>query len=654
MRINGRGKMRKNRAFDLRKEGKLDEALAVATEELEMYRNLWNLRAYIWVLADLLKTEKVKNSPEEKQLYEKKMRDLGTSSFQDKDDRALLNTMCYLLLGEATAEKIKQASNLFFEKNFREAILLYEKLAKVDENIPFIAYLYAKTIYHYTKDLLKAENYSHAKRILYSYFTSGIANYMKSEIEEPSRSSFLEDMSAEAEHHHWILVLARITKKSPKCEFDMGRFAKLWDLKYLSHRDFTATQKGDIKYPSLAASILKYASQDALKNYNKEIAEYLIPYIDKFIKKDPENYGALYKTRCYQALQKNDEAEQCIKEVIKNNPADWAWKFLGELYLEKDENVAFSCFCRSLQHTSKIKSVRTIKLALALLLIKRQDYSRAKTELEEMVKDSENRGYDLLKKVKELSQEDWYETTKALESNKSFYYANSGLAESIAYNDIPWQDAFMGGVFENKENKKKQTIYLITKDCAIKISCSISKIPSNLTAKNTPVKVKYSIDSQRKYRVYMIEARESHDTWENISPRLAVVYHINEEKKIAHLAIDRQMGGILQLSEIDVKLKYLDVVEVHLIKKPRNYNARFIKKSDQPIPPHLIHSFIGQISTSGNVGFVDDIFIPADLLAEADIDDADFVEGMAVLNYNKKREAWGWKAYQIVRLEESD
>jgi hypothetical protein len=58
--------------------------------------------------------------------------------------------------------------------------------------------------------------------------------------------------------------------------------------------------------------------------------------------------------------------------------------------------------------------------------------------------------------------------------------------------------------------------------------------------------------------------------------------------------------------------------------------------------------FSDDIREENGMGFTDDgIFIPPPLIREHSISDGDFVSGHAVLNYNKKRSEWGWKAISI-------
>lgn len=645
--------MKKIDPYTLGQEGKLDEALDLATEQMKQDpKNSQNQKNYYWTLVNLLKSEEVRNSPQKEQLYKEKFHAFGRINFIKGGDPKLLYSISRALMDESTLKKVKQAEQFREEKQYLQAHQLYRDLANEAKNIPAIATSYAWILYHYCQEQIIEKKYDRAKKVLHYYLSSDISTYIKSEGKE---SSYLGMIAPKIWAHSYMLILAKRMRDHFEAQFDMGVFAKLWDLKYLTTKDFTPDKsENGTEFTSLASKVIRYAAKDAFQKRNKEIAEYLMPYIDKFISKEPNKYWEYSKAKCLLTLENVDEAILYIKEVIKTNSASWAWKYLGDIYLEKDENIAFSCYCKALQDGGDIEYLRKIKIALANLLIKREDFPRAKTEFEEVIKNCHERNDKISEPVKNIIKEPWYETTPALESNRSFYYDNGLAAEAVLYDDIPWQDAFIGDIFENKDNKKKQIIYLITKDCAVKISCSISKIPSHLKAKNTPIKVKCDEDVQGKYRIYMIEARESHDTWENISPCLAVVSYINYEKKIAHLLVDKNINCTLQLSEIDVELKYLDVVEVYLIKEHLYCNAMFIKKSNQQIPEHLTTSFIGRISTSGDVGFVNDVFVPPNLLIEANIEDADSVEGLAIRNYNKKRKMWGWKAYHIVRLEKSD
>ncbi len=62
---------------------------------------------------------------------------------------------------------------------------------------------------------------------------------------------------------------------------------------------------------------------------------------------------------------------------------------------------------------------------------------------------------------------------------------------------------------------------------------------------------------------------------------------------------------------------------------------------------NIVKQFNSRVKVSNGLGFTDDdIFIDRPLVERYSIEEDDFVSGMAVLNYNKKRSIWGWKQLQ--------
>lgn len=62
---------------------------------------------------------------------------------------------------------------------------------------------------------------------------------------------------------------------------------------------------------------------------------------------------------------------------------------------------------------------------------------------------------------------------------------------------------------------------------------------------------------------------------------------------------------------------------------------------------NILKSFSGIINTKGEVGFVDDVFIDANLMQEH-YEYATTINGIAIINYNKKKGVWGWRAVKIL------
>ena len=59
----------------------------------------------------------------------------------------------------------------------------------------------------------------------------------------------------------------------------------------------------------------------------------------------------------------------------------------------------------------------------------------------------------------------------------------------------------------------------------------------------------------------------------------------------------------------------------------------------------VLKPFNDDVEVRNGLGFTSTgIFIPPDIVAESRVVDGDRVEGLAVINFDKKRSTWGWKA----------
>ena len=71
--------------------------------------------------------------------------------------------------------------------------------------------------------------------------------------------------------------------------------------------------------------------------------------------------------------------------------------------------------------------------------------------------------------------------------------------------------------------------------------------------------------------------------------------------------------------------------------------------SKQP-SEHIKKQFSDKVRVSNGMGFTEnDIFIAPPLVVEHNIKDGLMISGTAVLNFNKKRGTWGWKAVSIAQ-----
>lgn len=77
------------------------------------------------------------------------------------------------------------------------------------------------------------------------------------------------------------------------------------------------------------------------------------------------------------------------------------------------------------------------------------------------------------------------------------------------------------------------------------------------------------------------------------------------------------------------------------------YSVLTCELTDKEPIDKIIRSFSGSIEINGKFGFADDVFIDYTLISEHHIEDEDYIKGLAIINYNKIKGKWGWKAISI-------
>ena len=92
-------------------------------------------------------------------------------------------------------------------------------------------------------------------------------------------------------------------------------------------------------------------------------------------------------------------------------------------------------------------------------------------------------------------------------------------------------------------------------------------------------------------------------------------------------------------------------VRIHKYKSKRGsrYHTFTANKTTKPIPKSILKSFEEEVRVIDGMGFTieEGIFIPPPIVKDKNIKDGDEVSGKAIINFNKKKLEWGWKAISI-------
>ncbi len=183
-----------------------------------------------------------------------------------------------------------------------------------------------------------------------------------------------------------------------------------------------------------------------------------------------------------------------------------------------------------------------------------------------------------------------------------------------------------------------------------------SKLTFDAGKPGAALKIKGELDREKRFQVYAIEHRVSNKDWDIFEQQIGIIDHVNANKKLIHFIISRTINGVIHFSDLPEVFKEGDAISLRLAKytskQGNRYRVLTSCRTTKPIPSSILKPFRNDIREENGMGFTDDgIFIPPPLIRKNNISDGDFVTGKAVLNYNKKRSEWGWKAIRIASVE---
>lgn len=628
--------------FSTRKEGKLDEAYKMAIELINKPGNdEWDIKAFAWCVIDLIKRDAQSGKSEDIRRYSDQLRSLNI----DASDKILTDQREYALrLCNPNGQEILKAKSLSKQGDHHGALNLYKRIYNNGDQSIDVQTGLAWELYRVAKGMTEQTpvNFNGAKRF--------INDYLKLNTEKPSLL------------HTCILQLADKIAKEGK--LNMGAFTRIWGLENLRPEDYDPYISDDgNSYPSLAERVIQHASKDSFTNDAYDELIYLLPYINDCINRYPDNiWLKLSKARALMATNQSEEAFSYALEVVKNKVNDyWAWELLGDIHQSNSLNLAISCYCKALLCSKDINFVGKVKIKLADLLSKKGLNSEAKLEVDQLFNFRSENNQKVPESAEILMRSSWYQGAISCKSNHQLYLDKAPYAEELIYRDLPWMNAVLGDTYfiDEKKERAKRKLYVQSSSLPMEVTIPESKLNIDARKPGAALKVKGELDRENRFQVYAVEHRSSNEDWDIFEQQIGIVDHVNISKKLIHFLISRTIDGVIHFSDLSERFKEGDAISLRLAKYPSRQGPRYrvlsSSRTTKPIPSSILKSFSDDIREDNGMGFTDGgIFIPPPLIRENSISDGDFVSGNAVLNYNKKRSEWGWKAISIKDVSSND
>lgn len=622
-----------------RNEGALDEAYQMALQLISApHVDDWGFKAFGWCLIKLIKRDVEAGNQQNLAHY---CQQLKTIKVDPKDDILQKSVRNVLSLCNPQGKLINEAKTLSKEGRHADAVGLYRKVwasgaADVETQTSL-----GWELYQLSKQLMSHENVNlgAVKRNLH--------DYLKLEVEKPSML-----------HTCFLQLAAKLTGQAT---FNMLVFSRLWNLENLRPEDFSRFRADDGKeYPSLAEKVIQQAGKEAAVSDNIQDRNYILPHIDMAIERFPDNvWLKLNKAKVLLTSGRHDEALAFGLSVTKSKVNDfWAWGLLGDICAGTDSGTALSCYCRALLCATDDKFTGKVRLKLAQMMTASNELAAAKHEVESVLLRSEKEGQKIPKVAASIASQGWYAEISASQSNFEYYRANSSAAEILLFSNMPWVFANVGDMFtvpgtDERKPKRKRKLFVNTSSVPMEISISESKFQYSSVVPGDGLRLKGEMDDSNRFQIYVVENRISDEPWDVFSEKIGVIDHVNHDRRVLHFIVDRDIDGVIPFSELSDTFREGDAISVKLstyttTDRKKMYRVLNAVGTDQLPSTQIKKRFCEAVRVSNGMGFTEsDIFISPPLIDEHQIQDGQEISGIALLNYNKKRSNWGWKAISI-------
>ena len=137
--------------------------------------------------------------------------------------------------------------------------------------------------------------------------------------------------------------------------------------------------------------------------------------------------------------------------------------------------------------------------------------------------------------------------------------------------------------------------------------------------------------------------------YQDIQEETIAVEFVNRDKGMLHFIKDNKELGFFKYHGFIKKPKVGDVLAVRFNGNEKNRFYKIftcvISKTESPV----IQSFNGEFKkvVSKNFGFVNDVFVEPRLIEKLNLEHGQLIIGKAIMSFNKKKNQWGWKAFEI-------
>lgn len=584
---------------ELRKSGKLEEALTMANQDLEKDpTNIWNKRSIAWVYHEYLKEFATKDNFEKFINYLNKLKALELPA-----DEKMVFDSCAYQIGKLIFSFARNE-----QKDYSKIYLLFELTKHFHYTKPSDSYVFLFKAYH--KVFKESDKY-----IEFADWW-GLDNFTEADFKKDELPNGTDLMSIAEQAY---ICYAKKILEGESDNVSLNKFDNSQNTentrpsnnsiiekhtKKENHRNDSNFEFNDDKNKKGITNSL----EKILKDYTKseypvykfsykwfciEKAKSFLLKLNKIINKYPQlDYPLYYKVKIELKLLRNKyiDLKNIIDDKKQNIPIEdsnkilkdflpfarrkrkdfWVWELIGEIV--NDEEETFSCYCKALLCESPDEMLINLRQKMAILLIKKQFYNEAKTEIIQIINTRNKNQFRIPKIITEMEKEEWYKNAISTNSNINFYKKYSNIAEDILFVEFPENVVIVDFV-----NCEKKMLHFIA--------------------------------SETKFGYFKYD--------KNLS--------------------DLKIGDVLK---VRFKENFKDVFMVYTATKifDENFKNKFVKSLNGMI----------KIDEGKIYGFINDCYIHPSLIKKYFLKNNQQIKANAIYSYNKEKNKLAWKVFEII------
>ena len=360
---------------DLRKEGKLQEALEMATVELrEEPHNIWTKRAASWVYYAYIKANCNPDSFHTFVDYLQKVRELDL----DKDEAMLFHSCAW------------QVGSMVFSL-LKENPVDHKKLDTIFDIIKY---------FHFTIP-------SDAYTFIYKAFHQGNTDW----------SRYLEFAD------WWGFE-----------NFGSNDFL----MEEINRRKILSTaEKAYIAYSKKLLEGVPVEQNEHQRTIDKTRIDSFLPKLEKLTREYPDFvYPSYYMAKLLLVSGSEQDALSAFLPFakIKRNEF-WVWQLFTEIFSD-DKEMKLACYCKALSLKTPEDYLVKLRQSFTELLVEIALHEEAKTEIDIIVTTREKNGWNIPNQIKYWKGQEWYNSAKPKDNNRQLYAKHIKRAEELLFRDI--------------------------------------------------------------------------------------------------------------------------------------------------------------------------------------------------------------------------